>query len=100
MTQTETVIREQFPFWQAVLDAPEITKLAGPHAVLVGCGTSYNLALSLAAAFNAAGHSAQAVPAHEWLRRRRDYAASGGQPPSQLRQDLRCRRLWIANRIE
>lgn len=77
MTQTETVIREQFPFWQAVLDAPEITKLAGPHAVLVGCGTSYNLALSLAAAFNAAGHSAQAVPAHEWLRRRRDYAASG-----------------------
>ena len=37
--------------------------------VFIGCGTSYNLALSLAALANAAGRPAIAVPGGEWLDR-------------------------------
>ena len=65
---TEKVIFEQFPYWEKA-----ITWKPGSHdaalTVIVGCGTSYNLALSLAAYFNLAGRAAIAVPGAEWLSR-------------------------------
>ena len=78
MSQTEKVIFEQFPYWLSMLSNPRGERLQQRHVVVLGCGTSYNLSLSLAAAFNSAGHSAQAVPANEWLRRRHDYVVGGG----------------------
>lgn len=74
MNVTERVIREQFPFWTGALaiDLPA----PGPGLnVIVGCGTSYYLSISIAAAFNARGHMAVAVPGGEWARRRGSYAA-------------------------
>lgn len=68
MNTTEKVIFEQFPYWEKA-----ITWKPGSHdaalTVIVGCGTSYNLALSLAAYFNLAGRAAIAVPGAEWLSR-------------------------------
>ncbi len=68
MGATEQTIFEQFAYWQAAL-AP----VAPPHEadfnVYIGCGTSYNLALSLAALSNGAGRPAIAVPGGEWLNR-------------------------------
>ncbi|MBZ9811295.1 MULTISPECIES: SIS domain-containing protein [unclassified Mesorhizobium] len=78
MSQTEKVIFQQFPYWLPVLSSVGGERLQPRHTVILGCGTSYNLSLSLAAAYNAAGHSAQAVPANEWLRRRHDYAVGDG----------------------
>ena len=66
MNTTEKVIFEQFPFWEKALDrtpAAAVSKLK----VFVGCGTTYNLALSLAAHSNSAGQPAIAVPGGEWL---------------------------------
>jgi glucosamine--fructose-6-phosphate aminotransferase (isomerizing) len=40
---------------------------------IVGCGTSYNLALSIAASAAAAGYRAVAVPGNEWFRRPQNY---------------------------
>ncbi len=69
---TEQTIVEQFPFWRAALVARQ--KLpAAPVTVFVGCGTSYNLALSLAAVANAAGRTAIAVPGREWVDRPQSY---------------------------
>lgn len=65
---TEQTIVEQFPFWRAAL-VPRGRLPAAPVTVFVGCGTSYNLALALAAAANGAGIPAIAVPAREWLDR-------------------------------
>lgn len=68
MGTTEQTIFEQFPYWKAAL-----TRGAPVHEaelnVYVGCGTSYNLALSLAALSNQAGRPAIAVPGGEWLNR-------------------------------
>ena len=73
-TMTETVIRDQFPFWQAALTMP-VPQLAAGTIVVVGCGTSYYLAQSLACAYNAHGQRAIAVPGAEWARRPESYLA-------------------------
>ncbi len=54
-------------------------KLAPSDAirVVVGCGTSYNLALAVASAMNAQGILAIAVPAGEWHDRPETYVADG-----------------------
>ncbi len=68
MGPTEQTIFEQFPYWKKVLKP-----VAPPHeaelSVYVGCGTSYNLAVSLAALANQAGRAAIAVPGGEWVNR-------------------------------
>jgi glucosamine--fructose-6-phosphate aminotransferase (isomerizing) len=68
MNTTEKVILEQFPYWERAigsLSAPTEAEVT----VFVGCGTSYNLALSLAAHSNMAGRPAIAAPGAEWLSR-------------------------------
>ena len=74
MSVTEVVIRDQFPYWQAAL-ALEVPRLRAGTVVMTGCGTSYNLAQSLACAMNAAGQRAIAVPGAEWARRPECYQA-------------------------
>ncbi|KQT65775.1 MULTISPECIES: SIS domain-containing protein [unclassified Aureimonas] len=74
MNVTERVIREQFPFWTGALDIALPAPGAGLN-VVVGCGTSYYLALSIAATFNRRGHRAIAVPGAEWSRHRDSYPA-------------------------
>ena len=73
MGSTEQTIFEQFSYWQAAI-APTA---AGPEAdlstVFVGCGTSYNLALSLAALAQRFRPGAIAVPGGEWADARRVY---------------------------
>lgn len=68
MNTTEKVIFEQFPYWEKAIGvnpADDSAKLL----VFVGCGTSFNLALSLAAYSNMAGRKAIAVPGAEWVNR-------------------------------
>jgi glutamine---fructose-6-phosphate transaminase (isomerizing) len=69
---TETVIRDQFPFWQAALRQP-MPRLNAGTIVLTGCGTSYYLAQTLSCAYNAAGQRAIAVPGAEWADRPGNY---------------------------
>lgn len=69
---TEQTIVEQFPFWRAAL-SPKQGLPEAPVTVFVGCGTSYNLAVSLAASANMAGRAAIAVPAREWVDRPQSY---------------------------
>lgn len=71
---TETVIRDQFPFWQAAL-RQDMPRLQAGTIVVTGCGTSYYLAQSLACAYNAHGQRAIAVPGAEWARRPDSYLA-------------------------
>ncbi len=73
-TATETVIRAQFPYWQAALRQTVPTPKAS-RIVTTGCGSSYYLAQSLACAFNAQGQPALAVPGAEWARRPDCYLA-------------------------
>ncbi len=68
MNTTEKVIREQFPFWEKALGSNAATT-RDDVLVYVGCGTSYYLAMSLAAYANNAGRRAIAVPGAEWLNR-------------------------------
>ncbi|MFD9900325.1 SIS domain-containing protein [Mesorhizobium sp. NPDC059025] len=66
MNITEQVIFEQFPYWEKAIgpiSAPQEAELT----VFLGCGTSYYLALSLAAQANIFGRPAIAVPGGEWL---------------------------------
>ena len=74
MNVTERTIFEQFELWNG---APHATLQARPSVeyVVVGCGSSYNLAMSIAAALNGRGYSAVAVPGNEWTRRPRSYKA-------------------------
>ncbi|NTF46526.1 SIS domain-containing protein [Rhizobium rhizogenes] len=68
MNTTEKVIFEQYPYWEKAIgsnSAIDSTELL----VFVGCGTSFNLALSLAAYSNMAGYKAIAVPGAEWQNR-------------------------------
>jgi glucosamine--fructose-6-phosphate aminotransferase (isomerizing) len=65
MGRTEQSIFEQFPHWRAAI-APVSPPKEAEVMVFVGCGTSYNLALSLAALANGAGRAAIAVPGGEW----------------------------------
>jgi glutamine---fructose-6-phosphate transaminase (isomerizing) len=75
MNATEQTILKQFDFWQQALtlDLSAAQLLPGP-VVVIGCGTSYYLAQSIAAALNQnPNHSAIAVPSGEWHLRRHDY---------------------------
>ena len=63
---TEATIIEQFPYWRAAI-APAAPLPEAPITVFIGCGTSYNLAVSLAVLANDAGRPAIAVPGGEWL---------------------------------
>ncbi len=74
MNVTEKVIREQFAFWEGVLTCA-LPEVKAKTVVVTGCGTSYYLAQSIAAAFNAAGQTALAVPGGEWARRMGSYLA-------------------------
>src|SRR5215470_3742964 len=65
MGRTEQSIFEQFPYWRAAI-APVDPPEAAEVIVFIGCGTSYNLALSLASLANASGRPAIAVPGGEW----------------------------------
>lgn len=77
MGATEQTIFEQFPYWQQAAGRLEPLAQAGLTA-FVGCGSSYNLALALAALANAAGWQAIAVPGDEWTNRRDHYWAGQG----------------------
>lgn len=69
---TEKTIHDQFGYWERAPRPPRMASVDRPH-VIIGCGTSYNLALSIAAAANAEGIRATAVPGNEWLRRPLNY---------------------------
>lgn len=78
MGATEQTIVEQFPFWKRAI-APLPPLAAADVTVFIGCGTSYNLALSLAALANAGGRRSIAVPGGEWANRPRSYWPVGGK---------------------
>lgn len=71
---TETVIRDQFPYWRAALQQ-DLPPVSAGLTVITGCGTSYYLAQALACAFNANGRQALAVPGAEWAKRPECYVA-------------------------
>jgi glutamine---fructose-6-phosphate transaminase (isomerizing) len=77
LTATLRSITGQFPYWQKARLPDPITNRSRLHLV-TGCGTSYNLALSVAAVMNGAGLRALAVPAGEWLARPGVYAPDQG----------------------
>lgn len=72
MNATERSIFEQFDLWRAVADQGVRADKATTYAV-VGCGSSFNLALSLAVDLNQHGVRAFAVPGHEWAVRPAGY---------------------------
>ncbi len=74
MNVTERVIFEQFPFWEGALSI-KLPVLSAKTIIIVGCGTSFYLAQTIAAAFNLNGQAALAVPGAEWARRRGAYVA-------------------------
>ncbi|OLV16214.1 SIS domain-containing protein [Deinococcus marmoris] len=80
MNPTTRSIQEQFPLWRqaAQTDLPALTR--DDMHVLIGCGTSYYLAQSVAAALNEAGFQALAVPGGEWLHRPQSYLPAGTRP--------------------
>jgi glucosamine--fructose-6-phosphate aminotransferase (isomerizing) len=69
---TEQTIFEQFPYWRKAI-GPLAPLPEAPITVFVGCGSSYNLSLALAARANAQGRRAMAVPGGEWLSRPDNY---------------------------
>ncbi|RTM05699.1 MAG: SIS domain-containing protein [Hyphomicrobiales bacterium] len=75
MNATEASIHEQFSFWDALTDV-ELSPRPGKTHIVLGCGTSYNLALAIAALLNDRGHQAIAVPGNEWFRRAESYCAN------------------------
>lgn len=74
MNTTERSIFEQFSYWRDVT-SPEVTAKKDERYVVVGCGTSFYLSATIAAALNRNGFSAAAVPGREWTVRSSDYAA-------------------------
>ena len=76
MNATERSIFEQFGFWRSA-KLPAALPVSDTIQVVIGCGTSYNLALSIAAAFSAGGHLSIAVPAGEWLHRPQFHVPAG-----------------------
>lgn len=78
MGATEQTIFEQFPYWRAAALQPLEPLPAAGLTAFVGCGSSYNLAMSLAASANAAGRQAIAVPGDEWTNRRANYWSGTG----------------------
>jgi glucosamine--fructose-6-phosphate aminotransferase (isomerizing) len=78
MGATEQTIFEQFGYWRKAI-VPRAPLGDAEVTVFVGCGTSYNLALSLAAHANAVGRRAIAVPGGEWANRASSYWPAGGK---------------------
>ncbi len=78
MGATEQTIFEQFPLWRKAM-GPLPPLAAAEITVFVGCGTSYNLALSLAALANSAGRRSIAVPGGEWANRPESYWPAGSR---------------------
>ncbi len=80
MNATERSIFEQFDFWRR---AETLAPLGAADAryVVIGCGTSYNLAMSVAVEFVANGREAIAVPAGEWLHRPQSYLSASYTGP-------------------
>lgn len=76
MKATEQTIIEQFPHWRKAI-GPLAPLQDADVTIFVGCGTSYNLALSLAVQANAAGRRSIAVPGGEWANRPRSYWPAG-----------------------
>ncbi len=74
MNVTEHVIVEQFPFWAPAL-TQALPAFSASTLVVVGCGTSYYLAQTVASALNLNGQRAIAVPGGEWARRPNAYLA-------------------------
>lgn len=66
LSNVERSILEQFPLWRQADPVPPYR--FGGRLVAVGCGTSYYLAQTLAAAFNRQGQAALAVAGNEWMR--------------------------------
>ena len=75
MTATLRSITEQFSYLKKARMPEKLGASEAPR-IIVGCGTSYNLALSVAAAMNANGISALAVPAGEWVVRPETYCTA------------------------
>lgn len=78
MGATEQTILEQFPLWRKAI-APLAPLQDADVTIFVGCGTSYNLASSLAAQANARGRRSIAVPGGEWANRPASYWPAGGK---------------------
>ncbi|AML52245.1 SIS domain-containing protein [Falsihalocynthiibacter arcticus] len=76
MNPTLEGIFGQFQYWRAAQMPAPLVPMNGTR-VIVGCGTSYNLALAVTAAMNANGLRAIAVPAGEWIVRPQAYLAKG-----------------------
>jgi glutamine---fructose-6-phosphate transaminase (isomerizing) len=70
-SQTKQTIFNQFCYWRKATPVEPLAK--DRDYVIIGCGTSYNLAMALAATFTEQGIGARAVPAGEWLARRGSY---------------------------
>lgn len=72
MTATMNSITGQFTYWRQAT-FPHLLPASEKTRVVIGCGTSYNLALAIATTLTKAGHKAIAVPSGEWLDRPRSY---------------------------
>jgi glucosamine--fructose-6-phosphate aminotransferase (isomerizing) len=72
MGATEQTIFDQFQYWRKAAGRLEPLPESEVTA-FIGCGTSYNLAMSLAALSNAAGRPAIAAPGGEWANRAQSY---------------------------
>lgn len=72
MTLTERSIFDQFEYWSRAEKPARLIK-DERTIVVVGCGTSYNLTLSIAAVFCEQGYVAIGVPAGEWVLRPQSY---------------------------
>lgn len=79
MNTTTRSITEQFPYWEQA-PVPALSLRTDQQHVVVGCGTSYYLAQSVAAALNEAGVPALAVPGSEWLSRPEAYLSVAAHP--------------------
>jgi glucosamine--fructose-6-phosphate aminotransferase (isomerizing) len=77
MNVTERSIFGQFDFWRALQDRGYRAEKGRQH-VVVGCGSSYNLALSVAAELNIAGVPAIGVSGNEWTVRPHAYVTDPG----------------------
>ena len=74
MDATEKSIFEQFAFWDTA-PPPVVRAQSSVEYVILGCGSSYNLAMSVAATLNERGFGATAAPGNEWTRKPRSYKA-------------------------
>jgi len=75
MNATLNGIFGQFEYWRKANFPAKLADANSMH-VIVGCGTSYNLALSVAAMMNANGFRALAVPSGEWIERAESYVSN------------------------